>query len=110
MFVAEDYRKLLSIGREYSILLDVQDSLIVKHKELDIEVMAYILQVNNFQEIADSMGVEIVDLRRNFNDYSEKTEKRIAKLYRANKRWRTIAIAAVAVAIGEAIMIISIAR
>lgn len=110
MFEAEDYRTLLKIGREFEILQLVTDSIKVEYKKLEKEVTLYIMQVDDFQRVVDQMDTEIIDLKRNFKEYSEKTEKKLARQFKVSKFWRTSALVAVGIVVIETIVIIAIAR
>lgn len=106
MFSAEDYRKLLSIGREYAISLNIQDSLIVKHNKLDKSINMYIALVDNFQELNKQQELEIIDLNKNFVEYSYITEKKLAKLINSNSKLKKVTWIVSTIALIEAVIIV----
>lgn len=108
MFKAEDYRELLRLGREYAINLNIQDSLIIKHNKLEKSINMYIAVVDNFQELNTQQELEIVDLNKNFAEYSYATEKKLAKLILQNgKLKKAVWITSAIVLIETVIMILS---
>ena len=85
MFSAEDYRKALSVGREYAILLNIKDSIEVKFKKVDASLNMYIALVDNLQELNEKQDIEITYLNNNFTDFTYATQKKLEKLTNENE-------------------------
>jgi peptidoglycan hydrolase CwlO-like protein len=85
MFSAEDYRKALSIGREYAILLNVKDSIEVKFKKVDKALNMYIALVDNLQESNNKLDLEVVELNKSFAEFTYDSQKKLQKLTNENE-------------------------
>ena len=110
MFEPEDYRELVKIGRKLEISELIVDSLSVSYKKLENEITVYIMQVEDFQRVTDQMHTEIIDLKRNFKDYTERTEKQLARQFKVSKFWRTSALVTVGILVIETIVLIAIIK
>ncbi len=95
MFYADDYKKLLEIGRENVLLKDIKDSLTISYNALVGSIDMFVMEYEAFVSYIDTMKIVANDLQKSFKEYTDATETKLEKAVRKWYRWRSVGLTSI---------------
>ena len=90
MFYADDYKRLLEIGRENVLLNEIKDSLTISYNALVGNIDMFVMEYETLLENLDSLKLIATDLQKSFKKYTDVTEDKLEKAVRKWYRWRSV--------------------
>lgn len=90
MFYADDYKRLLEIGRENVLLNEIRDSLTISYDALVGNIDMFVMEYETLLENLDSLKLIATDLQKSFKKYTDVTEDKLEKAVRKWYRWRSV--------------------